>query len=76
MNLVSYEYVVSQQGRHGVLALSEFAGASERLDGSLLFNPLNKADTAYAIYRALSMEPRERVVNHKKLEKFVMKNTR
>lgn len=34
MNLVSYEYVSCQRERHGVLILSEFAGAAESLNGS------------------------------------------
>ena len=34
MNLVSYEYIVSQQNRHGVLVLSEFAGAAQSLNGN------------------------------------------
>jgi trehalose 6-phosphate synthase len=76
MNLVSYEYVACQKDLHGVLMLSEFAGASERLPGSLLFNPFDKAGTAKAIYRALTMDQGERAANHQKEEEFVMKNTR
>jgi trehalose 6-phosphate synthase len=34
MNLVSYEYVSCQRERHGVLILSEFAGAAQSLNGS------------------------------------------
>ena len=33
MNLVSYEYIASQQENHGVLILSEFAGAAQSLNG-------------------------------------------
>ena len=76
MNLVSYEYIACQKDRHGVLLLSEFAGASERLVGSLLFNPWDKAGTAEAIYRAVTMDMDERAANHQKSEDFVMKNTR
>jgi trehalose 6-phosphate synthase len=76
MNLVSYEYIACQKDRHGVLMLSEFAGASERLAGSLLFNPWDKAGTANAIYRALTMDLGERAANHQREEEFVMKNTR
>lgn len=32
MNLVSYEYIASQQNSHGVLVLSEFAGAAQSLN--------------------------------------------
>ena len=41
MNLVSYEYIVSQQEKHGVLILSEFAGAAQSLNGSLIVNPVS-----------------------------------
>jgi hypothetical protein len=30
MNLVSYEYIARQEQRHGVMILSEFAGAAQR----------------------------------------------
>ena len=40
MNLVSYEYIVSQQKKHGVLILSEFAGAAQSLNGMSLFSLL------------------------------------
>jgi trehalose-6-phosphate synthase len=36
MNLVSYEYIVSQQNNHGVLILSEFAGAAQSLNVSAM----------------------------------------
>jgi trehalose-6-phosphate synthase len=76
MNLVSYEYIACQNDRHGVLMLSEFAGASERLAGSLLFNPWDKMGTANMIHRALTMDVRERAANHQKEKEFVMRNTR
>jgi len=34
MNLVSYEYICCQQENHGVLILSEFAGAAQSLNGT------------------------------------------
>ena len=36
MNLVSYEYISCQQDRHGVLILSEFAGAAQSLNGIIV----------------------------------------
>lgn len=39
MNLVACEYTATQKGKHGVLLLSEFTGAVEHLQGSLLCNP-------------------------------------
>lgn len=76
MNLVSYEYIACQENHYGVLMLSEFAGAAETLAGSLLFNPLDTASAANAIYRALTMDLRERAANYEKQKEFVTKNTR
>ena len=36
MNLVSYEFIASQTNGHGVLVLSEFAGAAQSLNGKSL----------------------------------------
>lgn len=37
MNLVSYEYISAQQNNHGVMILSEFAGAAQSLNGKPVF---------------------------------------
>lgn len=51
MNLVSYEYVACQMRNHGVLVLSEFAGAAQSLGaGSILVNPWNINELSQAIY--------------------------
>ncbi|KAK4055065.1 Trehalose-6-P synthase/phosphatase complex synthase subunit [Microbotryomycetes sp. JL221] len=75
MNLVAYEYIACQQQGHGVLILSEFAGAAHSLNGSLIVNPWNTAETAHAINRALTMDPLAREDNHKKLARYVSKYT-
>ncbi len=36
---VAYEYISCQQERNGVMILSEFAGAAQSLNGSLIINP-------------------------------------
>ncbi|KAE8236017.1 hypothetical protein A4X06_0g9687, partial [Tilletia controversa] len=54
MNLVSYEYIACQQERNGVMILSEFAGAAQSLNGSLIVNPWSAADVADAIHRVNS----------------------
>lgn len=41
MNLVSYEYITCQQNHHGVLILSEFAGAAQSLNG-IVYRYLNQ----------------------------------
>ncbi|ORY54750.1 trehalose-6-phosphate synthase [Leucosporidium creatinivorum] len=75
MNLVAYEYIACQQERHGVLILSEFAGAAHSLNGSLITNPWNTAETANALNRALTMDPATREDNHNKLFRYVSKYT-
>ncbi|KAJ1830681.1 Trehalose-6-P synthase/phosphatase complex synthase subunit, partial [Coemansia sp. RSA 2703] len=75
MNLVSYEYVASQQQRHGVLVLSEFAGAAQSLNGALIVNSWNIEEVSAAINQALSMSAEQRESNFNKLHKYVSKYT-
>ena len=72
---VSYEYIACQQKRHGVLILSEFAGAAHSLNGSIIVNPWNTEEMANAINRAVTMEEGEKEVNYEKLNKYVSKFT-
>lgn len=76
MNLVSLEYVASQHLKHGSLVLSEFTGAAEVLDGSIIFNPWDIEESVDALHEALTMGEEERAENFKKLEEHVMRNTR
>ncbi|KIH93906.1 alpha,alpha-trehalose-phosphate synthase (UDP-forming) [Sporothrix brasiliensis 5110] len=75
MNLVSYEYVAAQNDRHGVLILSEFAGAAQSLNGSLIINPWNTEDVAKAIYTAVTMPAEQRDGNFQKLRRYVYQYT-
>jgi len=75
MNLVSYEYIATQAKRHGVMILSEFAGAAQSLNGSLIVNPWNTEEMAGAIWEAVTMSEEQREINYKKLEKYVFKYT-
>lgn len=62
MNLVAKEYVAAQNPEDpGVLVLSEFAGAAERMEAALLVNPHDVSGMADAIRRALEMPLEERV---------------
>src|SRR5436190_23821837 len=76
MNLVSYEYIATQQRRHGVLVLSEFAGAAQSLNGSIIINPWNTEELAAAFQEAVTMGDEQRALNFCKLEKYVFKYTR
>jgi trehalose 6-phosphate synthase/phosphatase len=60
MNLVAKEYVASQVDGQGVLVLSEFAGAAEELEGSLLVNPYNVEEFSDIIKQALTMHADEK----------------
>ncbi len=61
MNLVAKEYVAAQDPRDpGVLILSRFAGAAEKMRDALLVNPYDKQQVADAMYRAIQMPVEER----------------
>ncbi|MCJ1485374.1 Trehalose-6-P synthase/phosphatase complex synthase subunit [Schaereria dolodes] len=75
MNLVSYEYIATQQKRHGVMVLSEFTGAAQSLNGSLIVNPWNTEEFAGAIHDAVTMGEEQREINFQKLYRYVSKYT-
>jgi trehalose-6-phosphate synthase len=58
MNLVAQEYVATREDEDGVLILSPFAGAAERLREAMLVNPYDQSAMQQAIDQALCM-PRE-----------------
>ncbi|GAB7346673.1 hypothetical protein MBLNU459_g1798t2 [Dothideomycetes sp. NU459] len=75
MNLVSYEYIATQQKRHGVMILSEFTGAAQSLNGSIIVNPWNTEELADAIHDAVTMNDEQKAINYQKLAKYVNKYT-
>ena len=75
MNLVSYEYIATQRENHGVMILSEFTGAAQSLNGSLIVNPWNTEELANSIHDAVTMSPEQRRSNYKKLEHYVVNYT-
>jgi trehalose 6-phosphate synthase/phosphatase len=58
MNLVAKEYVASQVD-HGVLILSELAGAANEMGEALLVNPMDQEEVSHAIVTALTMDEAE-----------------
>lgn len=76
MNLVSYEYIATQTERHGVMLLSEFTGAAQSLNGSIIFNPWNTEELAASLHDAVTMSDEHRKSNFEKLDKYVRKYTR
>ncbi|KAI9339690.1 glycosyltransferase family 20-domain-containing protein [Obelidium mucronatum] len=75
MNLVSSEYIACQQEKHGVLILSEFAGASQSLNGSIIVNPWNVEELANSYHEALIMSEEQKLSNFNKLNRYVNKYT-
>lgn len=75
MNLVSYEYIACQKDNHGVLILSEFAGAAQSLNGSIIVNPWNIEELSEAIYESLTLPAPKRKSNHDKLFGYISKYT-
>ena len=53
------------------MILSEFAGAAQSLNGSIVVNPWDSQQVANAIHEAVTMEPDTREENHKKLFKVL-----
>jgi trehalose 6-phosphate synthase/phosphatase len=60
MNLVAKEYVASQRENHGMVVLSEMAGAAMELSEAIMVNPNNTPQVAGAIREALEMDPGEK----------------
>ncbi|KAK0891429.1 Trehalose-6-P synthase/phosphatase complex synthase subunit [Friedmanniomyces endolithicus] len=75
MNLVSYEYIACQEKRHGAMILSEFAGAAQSLNGSLVVNPWNTEELADALHDAVTMSDEQRALNYQKMARYVNKYT-
>jgi trehalose 6-phosphate synthase len=68
MNLVAKEYVAAQDPADpGVLVLSRFAGAAQRMKAALLVNPYDGEEIADAMHVAREMRPQERRSRHDEL---------
>lgn len=55
------------------MILSEFAGAAQSLNGSIVVNPWDSQQVANAIHEAVIMDASTRAENHRKLFKYVNK---
>jgi len=60
MNLVAKEYLFCQQDKHGVLILSEFAGAAQELSHASIVNPYNIGDMVQSLREAFNLPEEER----------------
>eukprot|EP00316_Scyphosphaera_apsteinii_P000206 CAMPEP_0119329412 /NCGR_PEP_ID=MMETSP1333-20130426/75747_1 /TAXON_ID=418940 /ORGANISM="Scyphosphaera apsteinii, Strain RCC1455" /LENGTH=1456 /DNA_ID=CAMNT_0007338521 /DNA_START=106 /DNA_END=4476 /DNA_ORIENTATION=- len=78
MSQVAFEFIACQQRNrsHGVLILSEFAGAAQTLgSGAILVNPFNTDEVSHAIYEALHMPESEREDRQINMYEYVNKFT-
>ncbi|MDB4963522.1 MAG: trehalose-6-phosphate synthase [Myxococcales bacterium] len=76
MNLVAKEFVASQDPANpGVLVLSKFCGAAERMTLSVLTNPYHVDGVAVDIDTALRMSHADRVAAHASLRTTVWEDT-
>jgi trehalose 6-phosphate synthase len=66
---MSYEYNPCQQPRNGVMIISEFVGAAQSLNGSIVVNPWDSQEVADASHEAVTMDAETRKANHAKLFK-------
>ncbi len=62
MNLIAKEFIASKTDKHGVLILSELAGASDELSESIIINPNNIEEIADALFEALEMTGEEQAL--------------
>ena len=74
MNLVAKEYIASNLSSHGVLILSEFAGAIEELKDALHVNPYHSELVADAIKQAIEMPVEEKTLRMHHLREKVKAN--
>lgn len=76
MNLVSYEYIASQERKKGVLILSEFAGAAQSLTRALIVNPWNTEELSAALHESVTITDELRENNYDMLHEYIFKYTR
>jgi trehalose 6-phosphate synthase/phosphatase len=61
MNLIAKEYLAAKRDGRGVLILSEMAGASKEMGETLIINPNDMEEIAWALETALEMPEKEQV---------------
>jgi trehalose 6-phosphate synthase len=71
MNLVSKEFVRERDDQHGVLVLSEFAGAARQLEDAIIVNPYDIDGTAAALAAALAMTAGEQLARMGRMRRVV-----
>jgi hypothetical protein len=67
--------MIQRRGGHGVLILSEFAGAADSLYGAIVVNPYDPGEVIDALFEALTMDAEKRALMHRRLEAYVEEYT-
>ena len=75
MNLVSKEYVAVKGNGHGVLILSEMAGAAAELNDAILINPNDIKQIENAIVKAIRMPVAEQERRMKRMQLTISRQT-
>ena len=71
MNLVAKEFISSRDDENGVLILSQFTGAAHELEDAIIINPYSIEDIADAIYKAITMEPKEKTERMRRMREIL-----
>ena len=74
MNLVAKEFIASKR-KHGVLILSQTAGAAHELPDAILVNPRKQEELVDALQQALTMHRRELRARLKRMQQELAGNT-
>jgi trehalose 6-phosphate synthase len=73
MNLVAKEFVCARNDEHGVLVLSQFAGAAQQLGAALVVNPYAVDESAAVLAQALCMSDSEQAKRMRLMRRVVEK---
>lgn len=71
MNLVAKEYVATQKKTHGMLVLSELAGANDELSEAISVNPNDERSIKDAMHQALIMPKKEKKQRLSKMQRRI-----
>ncbi|MBC7764506.1 bifunctional alpha,alpha-trehalose-phosphate synthase (UDP-forming)/trehalose-phosphatase [Microbacteriaceae bacterium] len=71
MNLVAKEFIASKKNGHGVLVLSEMAGAANELSEAIQVNPNDTTALMRGIYEALTMKKNEQAIRLKAMQQRI-----
>ncbi len=74
MNLVAKEFIASRNNNDGVLILSQFAGASQELQGALIINPYDIEQMADSIKEAIEMSRKKQQYRMNQMRQVILEH--